>query len=277
MIKRNLRKFRLEENLTQAQLASLLGVQAQTVSKWETGVSMPDITLLPLLADSLNISIDTLLGANSVRCCGTIDEDDTEFLLKTYSQMYAPEAGPWNLSTENKYLEYRFRAFLENHVKIESNFHICNIGIGAGEWDTFLSYQVRQGSLVSVDRLPICCRQLEKRLAFEQNPTKVTVLCADAMTLDFCNEFDLVTIVGSTGIESKQSLALLGKAAEFVKNGGHLYYQSLDKNETCDCVIRTAQNAGFLLKAFEADHAYNFSAQYFIFEKATDTASKSEL
>lgn len=267
MIKRNLRKFRLKENLTQAQLAQKLGVQAQTISKWETGVSMPDITLLPLLAESLNISIDTLLGANSARCCGTIDEDATEFLLKTYSQMYAPEAGPWNLSTENKYLEYRFRAFLENHVKIESNFRICNIGIGAGEWDTYLAYKVPQGSLTSVDRLPICCRQLEKRLAFEQNPTKVTVICDDAMNLDLQNQFDLVTIVGTTGLESQNSLDLLQKAAEFVKNGGHLYYQSLDKNETCDSVIRTAHNSTFVLKAYEADNAYQISAQYFMFEK----------
>ena len=141
----------------------------------------------------------------------------------------------------------------------------------------YLSYKAANGSLTSIDRLPVCCRQLEKRLAFEQNPTNVTVLCADAFTLDFCNEFDLVTIVGTTGIESQNSFSLLAKASEFIKIGGVLYYQSLDKAETCDSVIRTAQNAVFLLKAFEADHAYSFSAQYFIFEKATDAPSKPEL
>ena len=67
-----------------------------------------------------------------------MSDDDINFLLQTYSQMYAPEAGPWNLSTENKYLEYRFRAFLENNYPISNCAKICNIGIGAGEWDTYL-------------------------------------------------------------------------------------------------------------------------------------------
>lgn len=57
----NLRKLRKEKNLTQEALAECLNVSAQTVSKWENGASMPDISLLPLLADYFQVSVDSLL------------------------------------------------------------------------------------------------------------------------------------------------------------------------------------------------------------------------
>ena len=47
----NLKKLRKEKNLTQETLAECLNVSAQTVSKWENGASMPDVSMLPLLAD----------------------------------------------------------------------------------------------------------------------------------------------------------------------------------------------------------------------------------
>lgn len=52
---------RKEKNLTQKQLAEMLGVTNKAVSKWETGEGYPDITLLPKLSDALNVSIDELL------------------------------------------------------------------------------------------------------------------------------------------------------------------------------------------------------------------------
>lgn len=53
---------RKEKSVTQQQLADFLGVSKGAVSKWETGQSFPDITLLPLLAAYFNISIDSLLS-----------------------------------------------------------------------------------------------------------------------------------------------------------------------------------------------------------------------
>lgn len=55
-------KKRKEKLITQDELASYLGVSKAAVSKWETGQSYPDITLLPLLAAYFNISIDSLMG-----------------------------------------------------------------------------------------------------------------------------------------------------------------------------------------------------------------------
>lgn len=52
---------RRESGITQEELAAYLGVTKASVSKWETGVSYPDITLLPILASYFDISIDYLM------------------------------------------------------------------------------------------------------------------------------------------------------------------------------------------------------------------------
>ena len=54
--------FRKANNITQMELADLMGVSYQAVSNWERGNSMPDITKLPDLAKILNTSIDELLS-----------------------------------------------------------------------------------------------------------------------------------------------------------------------------------------------------------------------
>ena len=53
---------RQELHLTQEDIAKYVGVSRAAVSKWEKGLSYPDITILPKLATFFNISIDTLLG-----------------------------------------------------------------------------------------------------------------------------------------------------------------------------------------------------------------------
>lgn len=58
----NIVRLRKERGLTQEQLAKLLNVTVGAVSKWENGNNRPDIELLPILADVLQVSIDTLLG-----------------------------------------------------------------------------------------------------------------------------------------------------------------------------------------------------------------------
>lgn len=51
-------KARSEINLTQDQLAELLNVSRQTISKWELDISLPDTSKLVKLSKVLNVSID---------------------------------------------------------------------------------------------------------------------------------------------------------------------------------------------------------------------------
>lgn len=54
--------YRKERNMTQEQLAVLLNVSNQAVSKWEASQCCPDVTLLPQLADIFGVTLDALFG-----------------------------------------------------------------------------------------------------------------------------------------------------------------------------------------------------------------------
>lgn len=49
-IGKNIKKLRLEKEMTQKELAGIVGVSFQTLSKWEHGYCYPDIEYLPKLA-----------------------------------------------------------------------------------------------------------------------------------------------------------------------------------------------------------------------------------
>lgn len=55
-----IKTLRIEKGVKQEELADYLGVSFQAVSKWETGASVPDISLLPELAVYFGITIDEL-------------------------------------------------------------------------------------------------------------------------------------------------------------------------------------------------------------------------
>lgn len=54
--------LRTNKQITQEQLADVLNISGQAVSKWESDTSSPDISMLPSLADYFGITIDELLG-----------------------------------------------------------------------------------------------------------------------------------------------------------------------------------------------------------------------
>lgn len=57
-----IKKLRRQANLTQEQLANLLSISPQAISRWENGAAMPDISLLVPLANLFHVSTDHLLG-----------------------------------------------------------------------------------------------------------------------------------------------------------------------------------------------------------------------
>lgn len=59
-LKNNLLKLRKDRNVTQEVLATALDISVQAISKWETGVSLPDIMQLPRIAKFYGVTIDYL-------------------------------------------------------------------------------------------------------------------------------------------------------------------------------------------------------------------------
>ena len=69
----NLKQLRKEKQLSQEELAEILDVSRQAVSKWEQGIGYPEVEKLLLLSSKLNVSLDSLM--------------ETEIAEKSNSQM----------------------------------------------------------------------------------------------------------------------------------------------------------------------------------------------
>ncbi len=61
-IGKNIARFRKAKGWTQAELGEKIGVSNQAVSKWESETSMPDVMLLPVLADAFGCYVDELFS-----------------------------------------------------------------------------------------------------------------------------------------------------------------------------------------------------------------------
>ena len=59
-----IKELRKQRGLTQEQLAEVIGVSFQAVSKWENNISLPDIALAPVLASYFGVSLDDLFDYN---------------------------------------------------------------------------------------------------------------------------------------------------------------------------------------------------------------------
>lgn len=57
----NLRKLRMERNLSQQKLADIVGISQQAINKYENDISQPDINMLKQLASFFHTSIDYLI------------------------------------------------------------------------------------------------------------------------------------------------------------------------------------------------------------------------
>ena len=60
-----LKELRKSKNVSQEKLAEYLGVSFQAVSRWENGLSYPDIELLPRISALFDVSMDTLFDMDS--------------------------------------------------------------------------------------------------------------------------------------------------------------------------------------------------------------------
>jgi len=58
----SIKKLRIKNGITQHQLAEYLNVSMQTISRWETSATYPDIVMLPILAKYFRVTVDYLLN-----------------------------------------------------------------------------------------------------------------------------------------------------------------------------------------------------------------------
>lgn len=106
-IGRFIAKLRKAKNITQEELAEILEVNVKSISRWENGRTMPDLSLLPIIAKELNVEISELINGRKMT-------KEELFELK---------------GTIEKLIEYNCDEQIENSKKINKYFKIGTVCI----------------------------------------------------------------------------------------------------------------------------------------------------
>ena len=121
-IGKNIAELRKSNRMTQEQLAETLGVSSQTISKWENEITMPDIMLLPVIADCFDITVDELYGGRKpTKNHQSIDYDDIPELL--YDTVIDLTQRGWVDTAEGKNLETekeRMKSYLADNRQVKT-------------------------------------------------------------------------------------------------------------------------------------------------------------
>lgn len=98
----NIKRLRVQKQITQEQLSIAMGVSCAAVSKWERENTLPDISLLPLLANYFGVSIDDLMGYNATQ----IESEINHFFEERSKLFKAGKVDEYTKLSEKAYKEY---------------------------------------------------------------------------------------------------------------------------------------------------------------------------
>ena len=106
-------ELRKEKGLTQKELAQRLMISDKAISKWETGNSIPDVTLLVPLAAELGVSVTELLECRRMEYTENMDTAQTDVLLKKVIELSEEEREQKKVKNKKIYLLSAFIALVE--------------------------------------------------------------------------------------------------------------------------------------------------------------------
>ncbi len=244
-VAKNIARLRRKSGLTQQELGDRLGVSCQTVSKWECGVTLPDLSLIPALCASFEVSADQLLGIAPLPE-GFVPaetgqkqywEQRLDFLRRTRKYM-------WN----DDYL-----AFLVREVwRLDAPVRVLDCGCGFGALGLALLPHLPAGSsYTGVDHAAALLE--EGQALFAQQGLAGEFIEADLYRWQPAQLYDLV-LCQSVLRHVGDAPALVRRMASFARTGGlvagievdraieaaGVYVHGMDYAETCRACDLTA-------------------------------------
>lgn len=123
MIGKKIKQARIDQNMTQMQLADAMGVSYQAVSKWERGNSMPDISKLADLCAALHLSVNELLGIESPAVEKAMAQEElTMEELTEVAPVLPPQTVMEQMEAKRKEMEQRLQNGLKQMFGPGSDF-----------------------------------------------------------------------------------------------------------------------------------------------------------
>lgn len=175
IIGKNIYALRKKNGLTQEELAERVNVTFQAVSKWENGHSLPDISVLPLLANVLNCNIDSLLGYAA-----------QQRRITYYEERYRTDEYYWGIKPSDMCFEVMK---LKPLIKPLS---VLDIGCGEGKDAVFFA---RNGYNVTAFDITESGLEKAKRLA-DGCGVNVNLFRANVLDFRLDNDFDIIFCSG---------------------------------------------------------------------------------
>ena len=123
MIGKMIKQARINQSMTQMNLADAMGVSYQAVSNWERGNSMPDISKLADLCAALHISVNELLGIEAPAVEKAMAQEDlTMEELAEVAPVLPPRTVMEQLEAKRKEMEQRLQTGLKQMFGPDSGF-----------------------------------------------------------------------------------------------------------------------------------------------------------
>ncbi|GLC78344.1 helix-turn-helix domain-containing protein [Lacrimispora brassicae] len=205
-------ELRKNKGISQQELATVLGVAYQTVSKWETNITYPDITLLPKLAHYFDVTLDELLGLKAL-------PSQTYIPTKAGTKAYWNERLEYLKRTRESLWNKDYLQFLIEKVwEIYSPINVLDCGCGYGFLCSMLMPLLPKGSTYtgidfSEDLID------DGRATFEASDHEVQFICTDVMKYNTTVKYDFV-ISQAVLRHIDNPYGFLEKMVSFTKEGG---------------------------------------------------------
>ena len=241
-----IKKARLNKKITQEELAIAVGVTTQAVSRWETEVSYPDITLLPTISNYLDVTSDELLGIKLYE-----REENIDKILKE------------NAELNDTYRLEESMELLKNSLKQYPNDERLLNALSRCYWNTMMMTKGK-------DNL-IEYRQELKKLIIE-NATKILEIAKDPEIIETA-KLNLISTYPRLGEEGRL------KALEIVNTLPSIYFSkelqlaSVLSND--DKKVRVQENVLLLLQLINNNFSYRLIEFFDCLDEKIDIMKKN--
>lgn len=228
-------ELRKQKQIGQQELADILGVTYQSVSKWENGITMPDITLLPAIAEYFNVSVDEVLGLKPLR-------------KQQYIQRNTDDRSSWNEKTDKLFQNRRnfwnddYLQFLVEKVWcITAPINVIDFWCGDGYLGKKLLDVLPKGSTYTGIDSAYFIEKAKK--TFEDTEISTEFMEANIYDVTFHKKYDLA-ICQACLRHVNRPMEVLKNMIESVKKGGLV---------VCVEVNREFENDGIYIDGIDYD------------------------
>ncbi|MBQ4570564.1 MAG: helix-turn-helix domain-containing protein [Bacilli bacterium] len=262
MFKDKLKHLRESAGFTQKELAEKIYVSRSAINKWELGNGIPSDVNLDAICKLFNVSEEWLLDRNDLKIFAKkieklLSQKEKDYILEYYSEFNNEECGKWNTSLKAKWYDYKTTEYFEENFNFKESKTICNIGIGPGHWDRYLSYHMNdECKLISIDIDSDITETFRLCLENEENKRNIEIVNSDIFEYIPSHKFDIITMIGSTVKEIGLYKEAFKKAISMLNDNGELFYSSVTKEETIDLLLSAINDTGHVVNNYQRLEKY---------------------